>query len=84
MMNIALPDELAKRLEEIAQRENRPVENVVASMIEQYASLTTSQKSSDTAFEALFGIYDDDITDISSTVRETLQKYYQEKYGSSD
>ena len=84
MMNIALPDELAKRLEEIAQRENRPVENVVASMIEQYALPTASQQSSDAAFEALFGIYDDDITDLSATVRETLQKYYQEKYGRSD
>lgn len=84
MMNITLPDELAKRLQDIARRENRPLENVVESMIEQYTPQATSQEKSDETFEALFGIYDDDITDMSTTVRETLHKHFQEKYGHPD
>ncbi len=34
--NVTLPDELVRRLEEIAQRENRPLAEVIASMMEQY------------------------------------------------
>lgn len=36
MMHIALPEHLARELEAIARRENRPVEEVVAAMIERY------------------------------------------------
>jgi hypothetical protein len=81
MMNITLPKELAEQLEAITMRENRPVEDVVASMIEQYEPHAPSQEESDAAFEALVGIYDDDITDMSTTVRETLNRYFQDKYG---
>jgi hypothetical protein len=34
--NVTLPDELARRLEEIARREKRPLAEVIASMVEQY------------------------------------------------
>ncbi len=62
MMHITLPEELAEQLEAIARRENRRVEDVVASMIEQYEPPAPAQEESDAAFEALFGIYDDDVT----------------------
>jgi hypothetical protein len=84
MINIQLPDEIARRLEIVARLENRSVEEVVASMVEQYTPQPYSQAESDAAFEAIFGIFDDDVTDMSTTVRETLHKYFQEKYGDSD
>lgn len=84
MINIALPDELAKRLEEIARREKRPVADLIASWIEQEETDTTIEDAADDPITSIIGIYDDDITDLSTTVRETLQKYYQEKYGNSD
>lgn len=34
--------------------------------------------------EAIMGIFDDDITDMSTTVRKTMHKYYQEKYDRPD
>ncbi len=84
MINIALPDELAKRLEEIAQREKLPVADLIASWIEQEETDTAIEDADDDPITSIIGIYDDDITDLSTTVRETLQKYYQEKYGNSD
>ena len=81
MVSIVLPDALAQQLEEIAQRENRPLTDVVASMIEQYEPKSVSQEESDAAFDAIFGIYDDDVTDMSTSVRETLKDYFEKKYG---
>jgi len=84
MINIMLPDEIARQIEAVAKLENRPIEEVVASMVRQYTPQPYSQEGSDAAFEAIFGIFDDDVTDMSTTVRETLHKYFQDKYGDSD
>jgi hypothetical protein len=84
MINIPLPDEIARQIEALAKLENRPVEAVIASMMQQYTPQPHSQEEADAAFQSIFGIYDDDITDMSTTVRETLQKHFQEKYGDSD
>ncbi len=80
-MNIVLPDELTKKLEQIAETENRPLEAVVASMIDQYAP---EQNPSTLGWDAITGIGDNAVTDMSTTVRETLHKYYQDKYGRPD
>jgi len=83
MATITLPEELAQRIEEIAQQEHRPVEEVVASMVEKYTPETSiEEKGPD--WSMILGIGDEDVTDMSTTVRETLQKYYQEKYGRPD
>jgi metal-responsive CopG/Arc/MetJ family transcriptional regulator len=84
MVNITLPDHLAAQLEEIAQREKRSVTDIVVSMIEQYEPKPVSQEESDTAFDSIFGIYDDDVTDMSTSVRETLKDYFEKKYGRPD
>jgi hypothetical protein len=84
MTDITLSDELAKRLEALARREKRSVVDVIAAWVEENeAKLETEQNEYD-PITSIIGIYDDDITDMSTTVRETLQKYYQEKYGDSD
>ena len=83
MINIMLPDEIARQIEEVAKFENRPVEEVVASMVQQYTPQPSSQEESDAAFASLFGIYDD-VSDMSTTVRETLHKHFKEKDGNSD
>ncbi|MEO8606642.1 MAG: hypothetical protein ABI690_02075 [Chloroflexota bacterium] len=83
MINISLPDDIAKRLEEIAQREKRPVDEVVASMAQHYTPKSHSREESDVAWESILGIYHDDVTDLSMTVRETMHKYFYDKYGDS-
>ncbi len=84
MINFMLPDEIARQLEEVAKIEKRPVEEVLVSMVKQYTPQPYSQEESDAAFESIIGIFDDDITDLSTTVSETLHKYFQDKYGDSD
>ena len=36
------------------------------------------------SFDAIIGIFDDDITDLSTTVRETMNTYYAGKYDRPD
>ena len=86
MANLLLSEQLIHKLEDIARRENRPVEEVVSSMVEKYEPQTPSRKqeASDAALDAIVGVFDDEITDLSTTVRETLHKYYQDKYGRTD
>jgi len=78
MVSITLPDELAQRLAEVARRENRPVETVALEILEQYTPPSDSQAESDAAFEAIFGMFDD-VTDLSVTVRETIQEHFRKK-----
>jgi len=70
-------EDLAKRLQEIAARENRPVEDLLKTLLDQY----TRKRD---AFLAMDGMFDDDITDMSSSVRETLSSYYQKRNEDTD
>jgi metal-responsive CopG/Arc/MetJ family transcriptional regulator len=76
-LNIVLPEELAERLEDIARRENRPVAEVVAAMIERYEA--DEEAPEPHPLDAVYGVFDDDVTDMSTAVRETIRKYTQEK-----
>lgn len=77
MSQLVIEDELAERLRAIAQRENRAVEEVLASMVEHYTARTA-------AFSALEGAFDDDVTDLSTTVRDTMNDFYRRKHGRTD
>lgn len=83
MTTLKFPDDLAKRLEDFARRENRSVADVVASWLDEHAPEDTEPKKAPN-WDLILGVYDDDVTDMSTTVRETLQKYFQEKYGDPD
>lgn len=83
MANLLLPEQLVHKLEDIARQENREVVDVLTSMIEKYTPETPEEEKGPD-WSVILGIGDEDITDMSTTVRETLQKYYQEKYGRPD
>lgn len=74
MSQLVIEHDLAERLQAIARRENRPVEDVLASLLDLY----TAQSDS---LAAMDGMFDDDVADLSTTVRETMDTYYQKKYG---
>ena len=76
MSTLILPDDLAERLHALARRENRPVEDVLSALLDIY---TASDP-----LAAMDGMFDDAITDLSTTVRETMHRYYQDKHGRSD
>jgi hypothetical protein len=83
MINIMLPDEIARQIEEVAKIENRPVEEVVASMVQQYTPQETEPKKAPN-WDLIIGIGDKNVTDMSTTVRETLDAYYKKKYANPD
>ncbi len=80
MVSINLPENVAHHLDEIARQENRDVAEVVEAMIEQYRPAIT--KTAD--WSLILGISDADISDMSTSVRETLAAHYQQKYGNTD
>ena len=84
MVNISLPDDVAQALTELADQEQKPITDIIIEMVNRYKSTDAESVEYDKALEVIIGIFDDDITDLSSTTRETLQQLIQEKYGRSD
>lgn len=139
MSDLTLRDDLAERLREIAGREDRPIDELVESLLLQYetshetqrlrefrmklyemardywqtvgdeARLSLSDEELDQQFwlidqdgvprlksdegqfeldpdpfDHIIGVFDDDLTDLSNTVRETQRTYYQAKDAHAD
>lgn len=74
MGKLVIEEHLAERLQDVAARENRPVEELLASLLDIY----TAQSD---ALAAMDGAFDDDVGDLSATVRETVGSYYKKQYG---
>jgi hypothetical protein len=79
MADLTIRDDLAKRLREIAQQEQRSVDEVLGAMIDHYRDADSAAGSD--PVEAFIGAFDDEVSDLSTTVRETMQTYYRRKYG---
>ena len=60
-------EELIERLQRLVARENRPIEELLLTLLDQYTSRLD-------AIEAMDGMFDDDITDLSTSVRETMSR----------
>jgi len=76
MPKLVIEEHLAKRLQDLARLENRPVEEIVASLLDLYASQADS-------LAAMDGMFDDNVGDLSATVRETMTTFYKREYGHS-
>jgi hypothetical protein len=100
MSDATIDEKLVQRLQKIAERESRSVNEVVSSMIDKYkveapASepkhkskypdwLPRTADSPDyDPLDDFIGMIDADITDASTTVRETMEEYYRKKSGGS-
>lgn len=84
MVELVVEEELVERLQAIAQRENRSLEAVLQSLLELYESLPNHPKELIDPLDALVDSLDTDLTDLSTTVRETMTEYYRKKYGNPD
>jgi len=78
MLTVHIPEHLAKRLQEMAERENRSVDEVVTSLVENHIAPEAMDETPDSAeaadpFDAIDRILDYDITDMSTTVKETMR-----------
>ena len=74
MVNISLPDDVAQALSDLAETQHKPIADVVADMLNRYKSEEVEQEMTDSAFESVIGIFDDDITDLSSTTLSILMQ----------
>jgi hypothetical protein len=88
MPGLWLSDDLIQQLEMIAAREQRGVEDIVRSMVEQYEAKTMTLVDEDMTpnpnpLIGLIGLLDEytNETDLSTTVQETLKKYSHPQYG---
>lgn len=90
MVAIQVNEALAARLEALAQAEGQPIEAV----LEELVALRTGQGMSklpaertieeqQAAMRALAGIFDDDITDLSETVDQSVSAYLRKKHESA-
>lgn len=84
MVELVIQKELAERLQAIAQRENRPLEAVLQSLLELYESLPNQPNELIDPFDTFVDSLDTDLTDLSTTVRETMTEYYRKKFGNPD
>ena len=87
MVMINIPDDIAQQLKVRAERENRSLDAVIVSILSDEIS-EQSETATDAEwidpFDAIDGILDYDITDMSTTVKETMREYFRKKYGSID
>jgi hypothetical protein len=78
MTTLIIEDELAAKLNEIAEDEKRPVADVLRSLVEWYsalpkhAGLTMPSMSANEALAAMDGMIDDNVTDLSTTTWRDL------------
>ena len=87
MSDLHLPDSITQRLQAIAEQEQRSVEEVLTRMLQNYAVQQPVQNADKTPdpdpLVGLIGLLSDETqeTDLSSTVRETLAKHTNPRYG---
>lgn len=83
MADLLISDDVAERLLEVAQQENRPVNELLRSMLDEHVAHSEQPVSTvpTNKMAEFLGAFDDDVPDISSNVRETLDEYYRKKYG---
>lgn len=89
LAELIIHTQLEERLRAIAEREHRPVEEVLSDLIERYdAQPEGGQSGVGQPFldplAAMEGMFDDDVTDLSTTVDRTMAAYYGSKYGRAD
>jgi len=84
VVSINLPEDVVAHLDEIARRENRNVAQIVETMLNQYDPKNSEDLKQIGDWSLILGISDAEIDDMSTSVRETLADFYQQKYGNSD
>lgn len=87
--------ELVQRLRELAEHEQRSVEDVLRSMVNNYAVQPSGKEIQEMLdayharaaevgpLEAFIGMFDDDITDLSSITKDDVMEAYRKKYADS-
>ena len=87
MVALNISETLAATLDAYAKREGRSVEALLEKLLAEYNWLPPSERTIEeqsAALAAMSGLFDDEVTDLSSTVHENVQHALRKKYGSAD
>jgi predicted transcriptional regulator len=84
IIHIPISEKLARKLEEIAQQENRSPDELASEVLEQHFLPKSQEEQQEShadvnPLDAIMGLFDDDVTDMSSTVKETMREYHKNK-----
>jgi hypothetical protein len=84
MAIIHISEKVARAIEAVAKRENRPLDDVAGEVLEDHFLPESSNATEESAedvnpLDAIMGMFDDDVTDMSTTVKETMREYYKNK-----
>lgn len=87
MTQITIEGDLADKLTLIAEARNQSVTELLQALLQGFETIEWTeeeQRQKDEELDRFVGMLDDDITDLSMTVRETLKRYYAKKSGNTD
>jgi hypothetical protein len=77
MAQLTLPEELTRRLSELADQEHRPVAEVIKTLLDGYSPSSRSQTSQTDALLSLAGMFDMGPTDFATEVKEMRRQHDQ-------
>ena len=80
MAELTISGETARRIQEIAEREKRPVEGVLRSMVDNYEA----QSAKSDPLQDFLDVFSGKDLDMSKMVRSTEENHFRKKYGDSD
>lgn len=79
MVALQIEEALAQKLSTLASRQGRSVQDTLADALDYYEQATFSDESDD--LEALIGMAEADVDDLSIRAREYLTTYFQQAHG---
>lgn len=68
MTMITIDDKLAEQLRTLAAHENRSIDDLLRQMLESYSVSYTTPESMKEARRRMAGMFDDDVTDLSTSI----------------
>lgn len=87
MTDIVISGDVAERLIEAAEQENTPINDLLRSMLDERIIRRHQANKLDDGNKKMLeflGAFDDDVPDIDTNVRETLDEYYRKKFSNAD
>jgi hypothetical protein len=85
MVAFEINESIARKIREIADRESRSVDEVLANMLANYVIEEQQPESETSGLEIFLDLFpDSDVTDASTTVRESMARHYRSKHESTD
>lgn len=79
MAQFTLPEDLARRLNEVARREQRPVEEIIEAMLDRYTAPDEESGDQANALLSIAGMFDMGPTDLAAEVKKMRHQHYEHR-----